>query len=71
MNVESRTKASGINHAIVTFQFIVCLNIISRCLEVTRPLTKQLQSASFDAGAILNNMRTEIDEKHDVWYSYL
>ena len=78
-NVESRTKASGINHAIVTFQFIVCLNIISRCLEVTRPLTKQLQSASFDAGAarakidllytILNNMRTEINEKHDVWYN--
>ena len=43
-NVESRTKASGINHAIVTFQFAVCLIIISRCLEVTRPLTKQLQS---------------------------
>ena len=78
-NVESHTKASGINHTIVTFQFVVCLNIVSRCLEVTRPLTKQLQSASFDAGTatakidllytILNNMRTEIDEKHDVWYN--
>ena len=78
-NVESRMKASAINHAIVTLQFIVCLNIVSRCLEVTRPLTKQLQSASFDAGAarakidllytILNNMRTEIDEKHNVWYN--
>ena len=78
-NVESRTKASGINHAIVTFQFAVCLIIISRCLEVTRPLTKQLQSASSDAGAarakidllylILDNMRTEIDTKHNVWYN--
>ena len=75
-NVESRMKASGINHAIVTFQFVVCLIIISRCLEVTRPLTKQLQSASFDVGAarakidllylILDNMRTEIDAKHNV-----
>ena len=55
----------------------MCLIIISRCLEVTRPLTKQLQSASSDAGAarakidllylILDNMRTEIDTKHNVW----
>lgn len=50
-NNDSRVMTNGIKHAIVTFQFVVCLVIVSSCLEVTRPLTKQLQSDSYDAGA--------------------
>eukprot|EP00112_Aurelia_sp_Birch-Aquarium-sp1_P017236 Seg3978.1 transcript_id=Seg3978.1/GoldUCD/mRNA.D3Y31 product="52 kDa repressor of the inhibitor of the protein kinase" protein_id=Seg3978.1/GoldUCD/D3Y31 len=78
-NDDSCRNASGIFHCIVAFQFIVCLVIVSRCLEVSRPLTKQLQTASYDAGAarskvsflftVLQNMRLEIDAKHDAWYN--
>ena len=43
--------ASGLFYATISFQFIFCLVVVSRCLEVTRPLTKQLQSTTFDVVA--------------------
>ena len=53
---DSMRDASGLFHAILSFQFIVCLHVVSRCLEVTRPLTKQLQSSTFDVVAAKEEM---------------
>lgn len=68
----------GSSIAQVSFQFIVTLVVVSRCLKVTRPLTKQLQSASFDAGSarehvtvlyvMLEKMRADIEERHESWF---
>ena len=52
-NPESTVKASGLYHCITSFQFIVSLVVVSKCLEVTRPLTVQLQSASIDTAFVL------------------
>lgn len=70
-NDKSCVMANGTKHAIVTFQFVLSL-------EVTRPLTKQLQTPSFDAGAarqkvsllyvMLKERRSEIDYNRSVWY---
>ena len=78
-NVDSTQKANSLYHSIVTFQFVLSLVIVSRCLEVTRPLTIQLQSISYDAGvarekvnllfALLNEMRDHVDKCHDSWFS--
>ena len=77
-NYESTQKAVNIYHYIVTFQFVNTLVIVSRCLEVTRPLTKQLQTASYDPGTarnkvsllyvMLEKMRCSVDEKHKLWF---
>ena len=40
--------ANGLFHATTSYQFIVCLITVSRCLEKTHPLTKQLESSIFD-----------------------
>ena len=50
-NAETVRGASGLFHLVTSFQFIVCLIVVSRCLEVTRPLTKQLQFSTFDVVA--------------------
>jgi len=50
-NTETVCNASGIFHSVTNFQFIVCLTVVSHCLEATRPLTKQLQSSTFDVVA--------------------
>ena len=52
---------------------------VSRCLEATRPLTKQLQSSTFDVVAsnekvtllcaVLQRMRHERSHCHEQWYS--
>jgi hypothetical protein len=42
-NPESVKKAFYLFHATVSFSFIAPLVFVSRCLEVTRPLTVQLQ----------------------------
>ena len=77
-NSDSVRDAGGLFHATISFQFILCLIVVSRCLEVTRPLTKQLQNASFDVVAAnekvkllyatLCRMRSEISELHSQWY---
>ena len=78
-NNDSTQKASCLYHSITTFQFLVTLVIVSRILEVTRPLTKQLQSASMDAGAarekvnllevMLEKMRVDVEKRHESWFS--
>lgn len=79
-NSESTQKASGLYHSIVSFQFIVTLVIVSRCLEVTRPLTHQLQSSTIDAGSarekvsllfvMLQKLRYpgSVGARHDLWF---
>eukprot|EP00794_Sanderia_malayensis_P016514 gene16514-18165_t len=77
-NSDSVRDASGLFHATLNFQFIVVLTIVSRCLEKTRPLTKQLQAVSFDVVAVcdkitllkstLYNLRAGIGTSHHLWY---
>ena len=77
-NTDSVRDASGLFHATISFQFIVCLIVVSRCLEITRPLTKQLQSATYDIVAANENVtllyaalrraRLEVSEKHAEWF---
>ena len=38
-------------HAMISFSFITPLVFVLRCLEVTRPLTVQLQDSALDAGS--------------------
>jgi hypothetical protein len=76
--VESCRKASYLLIGTSSFSFISALIIVSRCLEVTRPLTVQLQEAAIDAGAArekvsrlyvhLERMRSEVDVRHQQWY---
>ncbi len=78
-NSDSERDARGLFHGITQFHFMVCLVVVSRCLEVTRPLTKQLQSSTFDVVAsnqkvtllfvTLQRIRREISELHTKWYS--
>ena len=78
-NIETVCNASGIFHSVTTFQFIVCLTVVSRCLEATRPLNKQLQSSTFDVvaanekGALLykalQRMRLQRSYCHEQWHS--
>ena len=77
-NHDSVRDASGLFHATVSFGFIVCIHVVSHCLEITRPLTKQLQSSTFDVVAAnkevsllfvtLQRMRMEISQLHSEWY---
>ena len=50
-NDESTQKASSLYYGTTAFQFITIFVIVSGCLQVTCPLTKQLQSSSFDSGS--------------------
>ena len=78
LNVESRRKASSLHIGTISFPFIVTLIVVSRCLEVTRPLTVQLQESAIDAGAArekvsrlyvhLEKMRHKVDVRHELWY---
>jgi hypothetical protein len=71
-------KAGYLYLGSVSFSFIVTPVIVSRCLEATRPLTVQLQEKAIDAGAArekvsrlyvhLENVRNEVDAKHDLWF---
>ena len=77
-NVESRRKASYLHIGTISFPFTVTLIVVSRCLEVTRPLTVQLQESAIDAGAArekvsrlyvhLEKIRHEVDVRHELWY---
>lgn len=77
-NGESVKDANGLFYATISFEFIVCLVIVSRLLEITMPLTKQLQSPAIDVIAsvekvtllfsMLQRIREEITESHDEWY---
>ena len=75
---DTRYKAGGMIKAIKSFQFIVCLVVVERCLKCTKPLTLQLQSASLDAGMArekvsllfltINELRSDVDEVHQAYY---
>ena len=77
-NSESIRDASALYHASIEFGFIVSLVVVSRLLEVTRPLTKQLQAPDMDVVkcvekvtllfAILKRLRQEIDPRYLCWY---
>ena len=77
-NTDTVRDASGLFLSVTSFQFTVCLVVVSRCLEVTRPLTKQLQSSTFDVVAAnekvsllyaaLQRMRIEKSVSHSKWY---
>ena len=49
--MEMVRNASGLFRWVTPFQLILCLIAVSCCLEVTQPLTKQLQSSAFDVVA--------------------
>lgn len=78
-NTDSVRDASGLFYATISFHFMICLVVVSRCMEVTRPLTKQLQSTTFDVVAAnekvtllyatLRRMRVEISQLHSQWYT--
>ena len=65
-------------YASVSFEFIVCLVIVSRFLEITLPVTKELQSPTVDVIAavekitllfsMLQRVHDEITESHDECY---
>ncbi|XP_046862828.1 52 kDa repressor of the inhibitor of the protein kinase-like [Xenia sp. Carnegie-2017] len=77
-NDGSTEKANGLYHSIVNFQFILVLVIVSGFLEITRPLTVQLQDSSLDANAarekvsllfvMLERFRSDIERKHETWF---
>lgn len=50
-NCSSVRDTSELFHGTLEFQFIVCLIVVSGCLEIARPLTKQFQSVNFDVVA--------------------
>ncbi|XP_065068785.1 52 kDa repressor of the inhibitor of the protein kinase-like [Rhopilema esculentum] len=70
--------ASGLFYSTTSFQFILVLVVVSRCLEITGPLTKQFQKVSFDVVAAkekisltctsLHRLRSEIDDIYLGWY---
>ena len=72
-------EALNLFYSIVSFEFIVSFVMVARVLEVTRPLTKQLQSVSIDViesteklsllTSMLMRLRTEIDAIHEDWYT--
>jgi hypothetical protein len=72
------SKIGPLHLASVSFSFIVALVVVSRCLQVTRPLTVQLQESAIDAGAArekvsalyvhLESIRNDVDTRHDSWY---
>ena len=78
-NKESTQKENSLYHSIINFQFSVTLVIVSRCLEVTRPLTKQRQSSSLDAGSttthilflchMLERMCSNVEKRHENWFN--
>jgi hypothetical protein len=51
VNVESTRKACYLFILVTSFPFIVTLVVVSKCLEVTRRLTVQLQESAIDPGA--------------------
>ena len=77
-NVESKRRACFLHIGTISFPFIATLVVVSRCLEVTRPLTVQLQESAIDAGAArekvsrlyvhLEKLRNEVDVRHELWY---
>ena len=78
-NADTLRDAGSLFLSITSFQFVICLVVVSRCLEVTRPLTKQLQSISLDAlatnskvallNASLQRLRNEKSVCHQQWFS--
>ena len=77
--ISSIRDSYSLYYGSVGFDFIIGLVIVSRLLEVARPLTKQLQSTTFDTVAalekitllftILRRIRDEISDVHEQWYS--
>ena len=78
-NPSTVNDASGLFHASTSFQFILCLTVVPRGLEVTRPLTKQLQAPTFDVVAAtekvsflfasLQLLWKEKSKNHCLWYT--
>ncbi|XP_065683294.1 52 kDa repressor of the inhibitor of the protein kinase-like [Hydra vulgaris] len=78
-NHDSVRDANSYFFATRSFQFLVTLVVVSRCLEVTRPITKQFQSPNFDVFAshekinllhlALQRLRSDIEHSHGAWYS--
>ena len=78
LEVVRTDKAGGMIKAIKTFEFIVSLVVVERCLKCTEPLTLQLQSVSLDAGKArekvallfltINELRSDVDKVHEVYY---
>ena len=77
-NSESVKNAFYLFHATVSLSFIAPLVVVSRCLEVTRPLTVQLQDSALHAGSArekvsrlyvqLEKVRNEVVVRHDRWF---
>ncbi|XP_065064865.1 52 kDa repressor of the inhibitor of the protein kinase-like [Rhopilema esculentum] len=75
---DSCRDASGLFYGTVSFQFIVTLVVVYRCLALTRPLTKQLQATDYDVvkcvekvkflNGLLSKLRTEISVNHNSWF---
>ena len=71
-----RQEMHRVNFLAISFEFIVCLIVVVRLIEVTRPLTKQLQSVDTDFNesiekvtlllSMLKRIRREIDKFCDV-----
>ena len=77
-NYDSVRDAGGLFHATSSFLFMICLIVVSHCLEVTRPLTKQCQPSTFDVVAAnktvtflfvtFRRKRMEIAQLHSRWH---
>ena len=77
-NGDSIREASALYHATISFGFLVSLVVVSRCLQITKPLTIQLQAPQMDVVkcvekvtllfAMLKRYREEIDHRHKSWY---
>ena len=77
-NGDSIRDASALYHATISFGFLVSLVVVCHCLQITRPLTKQLQSPQMDVVkclekvnllfSMLKRYREEIDHRHKFWY---
>ena len=75
---DARNRVGGMLKAINSFEFIISLVVVERCLKCTKPLTLQLQSASLDAGKAreklalifltINELRLDVDNVHDSYY---
>ena len=77
-SVDSIRDANGLFHATLSFEFIICLVVVSCVLKVTRLLTKQLQSPGIGIlvlmekvtllFSMLKKMREEADDLHNVYF---
>ncbi|XP_069104128.1 52 kDa repressor of the inhibitor of the protein kinase-like [Argopecten irradians] len=70
--------ASSLLNSVCTFDFLVCLIIVHKCLGYLRGLSKSLQERTLDVGRALKNVtlvkaslqscRDDIDNVHQEWF---